>query len=335
VLEIKSDSTQLVGVKSKVDVALERVCCNLCGADDAGKLLSSADPLTDGGIDFTLVKCRKCDLVYVNPRPFPEDIHKFYPDDFFSYQMEAMVPEDPSLRQRLVAYLANSSAEQRVGTVTKLLAPTRDFQVLDIGCGKGAFLYALQNKLDCKVAGLDFDEASVDYGRRVLGIEVSQGGSAELEHLGEKFDLVTMWHYLEHDFDPAATLHSVNRILKPGQHLLLEVPNADSMENSVFGKHSYLYDMPRHLYNFSPDTITRYLENAGFAIESIEFPHFSGGWIGSVQGLLFRGKVFRDLESHVYTFFLLSILCLPVDLLFGLLKKGSVMTVLARKVTPA
>lgn len=313
-----------------LDQELESVRCNLCGEDVAEHFLSQQDLLASKR-SFSIVRCTRCELAYVNPRPKLEGIHRYYPDDFFSYQMEVLAPENASLRRRLVSYLANSSASQRVEAVQKLLPLTAQSEVLDVGCGKAGFLYALNNEVGCKVSGLDFDAGSVTYCREKLDLDVRQGGAGEIEGLGREFDLVTMWHFLEHDFDPAGALKSIHKVLRDGQYLLLEVPNVACAENALFGSKSYLYDVPRHLYHFSPVTITRMLEGAGFVVESMKFPHFSGGWIGSLQGLLMGGRVFTDLQGHVFSFFALSLLCLPFDLLTSALGRGSIMTVLARK----
>jgi SAM-dependent methyltransferase len=310
---------------------LEHVACNACGNDDVEFLFEQRDSLTDFPAPFTVVKCKHCGLVYLNPRPSIDDIQDFYPATFFSYQLEAPTAERLSLRERLLAVLTRSSARQRVDFVQKLLKPDAGLEVLDVGCGKGSFLFHLRQRFGCRVTGMDFDDASLRYCREVLHISALRAGADSGLPPDEKYDLITMWHYLEHEFDPLSVLVRANGSLKAGHLLIVEVPNAESLENRIFKKRSYLYDVPRHLYGFSPATMSTLIGRAGFGVEQITFPWFAGGWIGSVQSVLFGGRVYKDLKGHIFVFMLLSLLCFPIEYVLSRTGKGSIMRVVARK----
>jgi len=312
---------------------LEYIECNLCGHDNAESLFEQQDSLTVCPIRFRVVKCKECGLVYINPRPSMQDIHAFYPKNFVSYQFELFDSKRRSLRERLLSLVTKSSAVHRVGVVEKVLKPDANLNSLDLGCGKGSFLYYLRERFQCGVTGIDFDEGSIKYCREVLDIRSVHGDINKLPALGEKFDLITMWHYFEHEFDPLSALFKINNCLKDGQFLILEVPNAESLENNFFKKKSYLYDVPRHLYNFSPATINAYLEKAGFRVQRISFPYFSGGWIGTAQNLLFQGKIYKELKDNIFLFLLLSQIFFPLEYVLSKTNKGSIMTVVAQKIT--
>lgn len=309
---------------------LEHTICNLCGSDSTELLFEQRDSLTGRDTVFSVVRCRQCSLVYVNPRPSSDDIHLFYPEDFVSYQFEIFDPPR-NLRERLLSFVTRSSAKQKVATVLKLAGINGQMKVLDVGCGKGGFLHELRKSTGCDVAGLDFDAKSAKYCRESLDINVVHGDINSLEKLGSQYDLVTMWHYLEHEYDPLNALRKLNSRLAKDQLLIVEVPNADSLENKIFRSRSYLYDIPRHLYNFSPDTITQLLHKAGFEVQQIQFPYFSGGFIGSVQEVFFDGRIYRNLKGNIFFFLLLSQLLFPVEYLLSKTRKGSIMTILARK----
>ncbi len=314
------------------DMRLENTACNLCGQDDTELLFSRRDALTGDAAKFSVVGCKHCGLIYVNPRPSVQDIGRFYPPEFVSYQFDVTGSGHVPLRERMVSFMIKSSAKQRVDMVRKLIKPTGRLRALDIGCGKGSFLHTLNETLDCEVAGIDFDEDSARYCREQLDLNVIHGEVSILDKIGTEYDLVTMWHFLEHEYDPVSALKHINGCLGEGKLLVVEVPNAESLENRLFRKHSYLYDVPRHLYNFSPTTIARFLKSAGFEPLHITFPFFAGGWIGSVQELLFKGKVYRNLKDNIFLFLLLSQLLFPFDYLSGATKKGSIMRVVAKKV---
>lgn len=313
---------------------LEHVNCNLCGQDDTKTLFLRRDSLTREQTEFAVVKCNSCGLVYVNPRPPSDVIHRFYPKEFVSYQFHVYESPKASLRERLVSMVTRSSAAQRVKKVRRLMAtcaPESKPNVLDIGCGKGGFLHALDKEPGWNVSGIDFDKSAVAYCRQELNLNVIQGDVTALDSLSKKYDLVTMWHFLEHDYDPMSALRRASEILKPGGLLVFEVPNAESMENRVFGKNSYLYDVPRHLYDFSPNTIELYLETSGFELQSLKYSLFAGGWMGSFQELFLRGAIYRDLKKHIFSFLLLSQILLPIDLVSAVAGRGSIMTITAKK----
>ena len=309
---------------------LERVSCNLCGSREAEPLFSQVDTLTGESTPFTVVKCRHCGLQYVNPRPPAIEIARFYPREFVSYQFELDAPGS-SLRERLVGAITRSAARQRVKMLAQAVKLGPDTRVLDVGCGKGVFLYALKQRFGCDVTGVDFDAEAVRYCRDQLGISAIQGGAAELAALAPGFDIITMWHFLEHEFDPLSVLRTVHRLLADDGTLIVEVPNVDSVENAIFGRRSYLYDLPRHLFHFSPLTLRALLERAGFEVVNFHYTCLAGGWIGSLQNLLAGGSVYRRLEDHVGLFIVLAQLALPFDWLSAKVGRGSIMTVRARK----
>lgn len=309
---------------------LERVSCNLCGSDDALPMFSQADSLVGEPTPFAVVKCRSCGLQYVNPRPRTTDIARFYPQDFVSYQFVLATP-GASLRDKIVGEIARSSARQRVKVLAAVSRLGPGTRVLDIGCGKGVFLYVLKETHGCDVTGVDFDPEAVRYCREQLAIRAIQGGAADLAGLKPGFDIITLWHFLEHDFDPLAALRAAHRLLAEGGRLIVEVPNVDSAENAIFGRHSYLYDLPRHLYHFSPATLTALIERAGFRVEHLRFTCLAGGWVGSLQNLVGAGRVYRRLKEHVGVFLLLAQAALPFDWLAAAAGRGSIMTLVAGK----
>lgn len=306
------------------------VACNLCGGNDLETLFERPDDLTGDPRLHRLVRCRACGLQFVNPRPAPEEMARFYTPEFVSYQFVRARP-GASIRERLVGAIALSSARQRVGLLEKAAPLGPGSRVLDLGCGKGIFLHELRQRLGCAVTGIDFDPDAVRYCRDELGVDAIEARPAELRQLAPGFDVVTLWHFLEHDYDPLATLQAAHRWLADDGRLVVEVPNADSLENAVFGQRSYLYDLPRHLYQFSPATLRALLERAGFEVEALRFTCLAGGWVGSLQNVLGGGRVYRRLREHVWAFLLLAQVALPLDWLSAKLGRGSIVTAVARK----
>jgi ubiquinone/menaquinone biosynthesis C-methylase UbiE len=118
-----------------------------------------------------------------------------------------------------------------------------------------------------------------------------------LSALGEKqFDLVTLWHVLEHLSDPSSVMCEIYRILKPQGLLMLEVPNFDSLPSSLFGNAWFTLEAPRHLYHFTPKTVSALLKKHHFKIAKLKgvpapqavawsFQIFWKRWTGQSQAL--------------------------------------------------
>jgi SAM-dependent methyltransferase len=101
----------------------------------------------------------------------------------------------------------------------------------------------------------------------------------------KRFEIVTMNHALEHVKDPIAGLRTCWRVLKPGGHIVVLTPNVESLGHRYFGEHCVSLDPPRHLYLYSPKTLKRIIEHAGFEVERLETSTRLAGptWVTSNQ----------------------------------------------------
>ena len=312
----------------------EYVRCNLCGSDSSHLLFKQRDLLVDViAEEFPVVQCKNCGLVYVNPRPTFQEMGKFYPKNFISYQFELLDlnQQQSTIRKKIISSITRSIALSRIRDVAKHMKLDRSISTLDIGCGKGAFLYYLNKIHKCKCIGIDFDWGSVNYCKKKLGLNVLQGDVHLINEIKGEFDLITMWHFLEHEFDPLSAILSIIPHLKQEGLLVIEVPNQESLENKIFKKRSYLYDVPRHLYHFSPMTIGNLLKKVDLAIQRITFPPQSGGWLGTAQSILLRGKIYQDMQANAVTLCLLGAIIFPIDYIVSKTHFGSITRVFARK----
>lgn len=144
-----------------------------------------------------------------------------------------------------------------------LPAPTGSTRrLLDVGCGNGEFL---SNAMACgwQVLGLEPDPKAAAAAQQ-RGVPVHIGGLASLDSETEVFDVITMSHVVEHLHDPIQALHDCRRLLRPGGSLWLETPNIDSLGHRVFGRSWRGVEAPRHLVLFSPQSLQRALDLAGF-----------------------------------------------------------------------
>ncbi len=143
---------------------------------------------------------------------------------------------------------------------------------LDIGCGDGRFLAALQ-KGGWRVTGTETDPAAAALARKRTGATIYESPIPPTEG-DEKYDLISLLHVLEHVADPRETLTGARERLRPGGKLLLVLPNADSLEAALFGTSWYHLDLPRHFWAFSPGSLVRLVETCGFEVRDVRYTPF-------------------------------------------------------------
>ena len=231
--------------------------CELCGAD------APRHVRTEHGFD--ICRCRRCGLLYVNPRPL-----RAMDGDVMWYEDESGA--DWSLAQYDHLYAWQARELDR-------FAPRRG-RLLDVGCGFGFFLDQAR-RAGWEVSGIDVSGVATAYARDHLGL-----GDIRTEELRPEtypagsFDAATMWNLLEHLDHPLATLRQVAGTLAPGGVLGLRVPNMtfwNLMHRvrplvALVGHGDFpclAAPPPGHLYGFTPRTLARILERAGFDVLSI------------------------------------------------------------------
>jgi 2-polyprenyl-3-methyl-5-hydroxy-6-metoxy-1,4-benzoquinol methylase len=142
-------------------------------------------------------------------------------------------------------------------------------RILDIGCGKPTFLASLRNSTQASLIGLDFsNEGWKNDLDSYHNIDLRTG---EIADLGDEkpMDVITMWHYLEHDYQPQQHLKQLLNFSHAQTRLIIEVPNFDSYTRKKFGKHWSGYHTPRHTALYSPKNMELMLKNSGWKVEQI------------------------------------------------------------------
>jgi SAM-dependent methyltransferase len=241
---------------------MEYIPCNLCGSDRSTVLFRCKDYfLNISDLEYAVVKCRECGLVYVNPRPTEEEISSLYTAEYYR---AVLTPEE----------LLEERKEQLQAKFAKVrhLPPGR---LLDIGCQKGEFPFFMSQQ-GWEVQGVEFFPGPPN----LFGVDIFYGNLADAGFPSGSFDLVTLWAVLEHVYYPREMLEEVHRILKPGGAVVLLVTNIHSIPGR-FLRHD---DIPRHTTLFSRRTLSRLLSATGFRPQA----YYYGNDIfnGSTRGVL-------------------------------------------------
>lgn len=285
----------------------EYVTCNLCGGDDTRLLYKVSPVRRNQKGEFDLVKCRKCGLVYTNPRPDSKSIAAYYDESYEYHETRNMT----FLERLHYRYFRNPGLKKG--------------KILDVGCGNGNYLYLFRKKgWDCY--GTEVSSSMIDYMISDLGLKIFKGELYDITLPEEYFDVVTFWGSLEHMNNPFEVLTKTYRLLKPGARVIILVPNIESLEARIFRNYWHHIEVPTHYYQFSPETLTNLLKRAGFKIERVRFDPVSMGMIPSLGYALNKFGIKINLNKLA-----VKLTFVPLDILLSLFKSSGLMTIYATK----
>lgn len=234
--------------------------CPICGAPDQRHIRDCVDH-TVSRETFSIVECGKCSFQFTNPRPGPSEIGRYYESEEYishSGKTRGIIGK----AYRWVRSITLKNKLQLVLGATK--KTSKEIRLLDIGCGTGEFLW------HCKGAGLAvLGLEPSDKARRFAKEQYELGvfpeeGIKELEP--STFDVITMWHVLEHVHNLKGRVEEVYALLKVGGLVIVAVPNRDSYDAKHYGSDWAAYDLPRHLYHFTRSDIVQLFEPYSFSL---------------------------------------------------------------------
>ncbi|MDO8633696.1 MAG: class I SAM-dependent methyltransferase [archaeon] len=212
-----------------------------------------------------LFQCRFCDTVFVDQNTISIKISGYYKNSYY---------ERPGA---LSVFLQNVRAKK-----FEKINPGR---ILDVGCGSGFFLEKMLEK-GWNCSGQEVSRYSLPYLEKVRkkGAEVFYGDIKNFKS-AQKFDLITLYHVIEHVNDPVLVLKKIRKLLKAGGTLFIATPNAGSFSFNVFGCKWFHLDPPRHLIVYSPASLILLLEKSGFKVKKFSRFSFEYDPFGLVQSL--------------------------------------------------
>jgi len=298
---------------------LEWVECILCGGKKSGLAVSARERHLGTGEEFRIVRCSGCRLMYLNPRPVRSVMPKYYTDSYSVF----------SVKPRWTRPFSTFLDARRVRRLRGLLRGQG--RALDVGCGRGELVAALR-RAGIDAHGIDPSEHAVR--NAVPGaIGHVELGLVETAAVGqEEVDLVILSHVLEHCHDPGGLLLHVRRMLRPGGYLYVEVPNALSWEARALGQYWGGWDVPRHCYHFSPETLVRLLNQKSFTVLRVSFsmvPTTCAWGVLNVASDFGASAQLRRIAGHLRP--LLKIVLLPLSALEALMRQSGVMAAICQK----
>lgn len=280
--------------------------CIICQHDQFKNLIIR-NPLNKSEI-YTYKVCLNCGLGELELAA--HDMSKHYDAEYDEYEKEAT---------GIITAVAKMFFLDRYEYVKRFSNLNTIKKVLDIGSGKGKYLSNFLNDSNISLVGIDVNESAIELSKeKYPNIKfVYSNDLTDIEQFG-KYDLVSMWHVLEHIDNPVEYLKQVNRLLTNKGDFYVEVPNINSMNLKIFGSRYQWISLPEHLYFYSEKSLKMLLEKTGFEIRNVYYP-----------------KMFPLLFTHHIENKLLKLLSIPISgllfLLSGILKSSEAIRVYSIK----
>lgn len=243
--------------------------CYLCGSEGQPLHRNRDDYLfgAPGAWHFKHCVNADCGLVWLDPRPTPDEIGKAYRQYYTHNEANAA---RPSRIARLLRAMLHGGSVRLLGLQAERKRYKRMYlddvptgRLLEVGCGNGKRLARLR-ALGWDVTGQEIDPLAAAYVRREKGIDVHLGPLETMPET-EQYDAVLLSHVIEHVHDPVALLNHCHRLLRKGGVLMMLTPNAESLGHRKFGGGWRGLEPPRHLHLLTCRTLTQLLHKAGFA----------------------------------------------------------------------
>lgn len=239
--------------------------CVVCNSRDIGSFIKSKTQMYENKELFNFDQCNQCDFVFLNPRVSEDQLKHYYTTYYLPYRGAKAWGKYKSL----VLNNQKKLDAKRVNLIKDNFNVRSDSLVLDIGCGHPSFLQQCHKVLGCKTLGLDFSDEGwrnqTDVFKKInLKVGEIRDLSSELNP-----DVITMWHYLEHDYRPFENLSYLRKIAHPSTTLIIEIPNFESSSRKKFGADWAGWHTPRHTSLFSPQNISLLLKNTGWKVKEL------------------------------------------------------------------
>jgi len=218
---------------------------------------------------FTLNSCSGCGCLFLNPMPREDEIAAFYPAQ---YWWTASRAQAAGILRKLESVYRKLALRDHVSFIVRAAGGRPGLDLLDVGCGSGTLLGLLERR-GFRTAGVDFSEQAARVAQEENGVRVFVGSLEQARFPDASFDIVTLFHVMEHVTNPRAVLSEVLRILKPEGTMILQVPNISSWQFKAFGAKWYGLDIPRHVIDYSKNAMLKLIEDSGFVPRRLK--HFN------------------------------------------------------------
>lgn len=270
--------------------------CPVCGSKDINPILTARDHSVSRE-DFVIWQCGHCSLRFTQNIPDEASIGVYYQSqEYISHSNTSK-----GLVNRLYQRVRKHTLESKAGLIRKYTKPQG--RILDVGAGIGAFLNTMKEK-GWEITGIEPDAGAREQSKALFGLELSE--TSVLPQLPKAhYDAITLWHVLEHVHDLHNYIETLKSLLAPGGTIFIAVPNYQSADAGIYGSYWAAYDVPRHLYHFTPKAIETLVQQHGLQLTEKKPMWFDSFYISLLSSKYRYGRTswigagFSGLRSNI------------------------------------
>lgn len=236
--------------------------CPLCSSGRLNPKFTCTDHFVSGE-KFNVVSCTECGFTFTQDHPGEDDAGRYYESEEYISHSDT----SKGIVNKLYRAARNFMLKRKVQLVKKSTGK-KTGKILDIGSGTGYFANAM--KLEgWNAEGIEINEKARNFSKNEFRLDVYD--PSEIQNLESgAYDCITLWHVLEHFHDPDRYMREISRLLKPGGRCVIALPNSGSYDNEYYGEYWAAWDVPRHLWHFTPETFRKYCEKSSFELINIK-----------------------------------------------------------------
>ena len=265
--------------------------CLVCRNDKLNHFLDCTDHYATQE-KYALYKCDCCGFVFTQDHPEESEMGRYY--DVESYVSHSDTKE--GIVNRIYHGARSWMLKQKHKMVVEQSGKEKG-GILDIGCGTGYFLEVMQCK-GWEVDGVEISPAARSSAEERLGKQLT-GNMFDLEDDAKTYDVISLWHVMEHLHDLDRTFSLLEKKLKKGGLLIVALPNADSADAAYYKEYWGAYDVPRHVWHFCPSTFGLLANNKGYRVENTLPMHLDGFYV-SMLSEKYKGNIAPFVRGMIY-----------------------------------
>jgi len=241
--------------------------------------------------DFNLSQCSNCGFLFTQDAPSESEIARYYKsEDYISHS-----DTNKGLINKIYHIVRKIMLSKKYKLINRLPG---DKNILDIGSGTGYFLNFMKQK-GYDTMGIEVDENARSYGKEKFQLNILPPEDFINGSIDRKFSFISMWHVLEHISDPNKYMQIIHNLLTNDGYVIIALPNNSSYDAAHYKNYWAGYDVPRHLWHFTPDTLEQFAQKSGFKLVKMHRLPFDAFYVsllsekykGSALGLIKGGMI--------------------------------------------
>ncbi|MEQ1676397.1 MAG: class I SAM-dependent methyltransferase [Chitinophagaceae bacterium] len=256
--------------------------CPVCGSSQISKVIIAKD-FTVSGETFGIMECNSCSLRFTQDVPDAVSIAPYYKSENYISHTDT----SKGLINRLYQFVRKRTLKRKRKLIQKATGIVKG-NILDVGSGTGAFVREMK-AAGWMVTGLEPDADARKLAAAVNGVTLTEMDQFYKLEPGT-FDAITLWHVLEHVHDLQPYIVQLKRLLKENGKLFIAVPNYTSKDAGIYKEYWAAYDVPRHLYHFSPKSIQVLMEKQGLKLQQYLPMWYDSFYISMLSSKYKKGK---------------------------------------------